>query len=309
MVLSRTIKNNLDRITLSPVLWDAPMQGWTSFRIGGPADALVTPESVVELQAVLALCAEEKIDWRIIGRGTNLLVPDDGYRGVIIVLGDGFKTITRNDDAEIPGVVVRTGCATALSRLADWNGEQGLSGLEFTAGIPGSVGGAVAGNAGAWGTEIGDVVSRLHLVDAKETKILTSQQLKFGYRYLENLKALRGGWVIIEVEFLLQNDTSEKIRQTMRTYRNARREKQPVGMPSAGSFFKNPEGDSAGRLIDSAGLKGLSVGDAEVSLKHANFLVNRGNARAADVIALMKDIQSRVKQNSGILLEPEVHFL
>ena len=310
MVLSTTIKEALVEMSDLPVLWDAPLQAWTSFRIGGPADGLVTVERVEELQSILALCGREKVNWRIIGRGTNLLVSDDGFRGVVIVLGEGFKGINRCGDLdEGRGVVITAGGAASLSLLTDWCAEQGLSGVEFAAGIPGSVGGAVAGNAGAAGGEMSGIIHRVHLAGEKETLSVPREELSFSYRCWKDLGESLRGYIITEVELKLKTGSTKKIQDTMRDLRRLRRDSQPFGMPSVGSFFKNPAEGSAGRLIDNAGLKGLRFGDAEVSEKHANFLVNRGNASAADVIALMREIQHQVQQKSGILLEPEVQFL
>lgn len=309
MVFSASVKKALAEAVESPVLWDAPLQAWTTFRIGGPADALVTPETTEQLRDVLALCRQEKLDWTIIGRGSNILVADKGYRGVVVVLGEGFKAISLLEVSEQGAIRIRAGAAASLTRLTDWAVEQGGSGLEFAAGIPGSVGGAVAMNAGAWGEDMSGVIESIQLVNHERTVNVTRSEAGFSYRCFKDLSEKYRGFVITMVDLSLKKFFPEKIREKMKELRNLRAGSQPAGMPNAGSFFKNPLQTSAGRLIDEAGLKGFRIGDAEVSRKHANFFVNRGAATAADVITLMREVQARVKQNSGIMLEPEVHFL
>lgn len=309
MALSAAFKEALAATVDSPVLWDAPLQAWTTFRIGGPADALVTPETTEQLMGVLALCEQEQLDRAIIGRGSNILAADEGYRGVVLVLGEGFKVLSRLETAGNRSVRIRAGAAASLTRLTDWAVEQGASGLEFAAGIPGSVGGAVAMNAGAWGDDMSGVIDSIQLVNHERKVIVPGPEAVFSYRCFNDLSEKYRGFVITRVELVLKKGSPEEIRGKMREFRNLRAASQPAGMPTAGSFFRNPGQGSAGRLIDEAGLKGLRIGDAEVSKKHANFFVNRGSATAADVVALMREVQARVKQNSGIMLEPEVHFL
>ena len=227
----------------------------------------------------------------------------------MIVLGEGFKTISRLESDEEGKFRVRAGAAASLTRLTDWTAEQGGSGLEFAAGIPGSIGGAVAMNAGAWGEDMSGVIESIYLAEGGGEVIVPGAEAGFGYRCWKDLTEKYQGFVITGAELLLKQETSETIREKMSQLRHLRKKSQPVGMPNAGSFFKNPSRMSAGSLIDDAGLKGLRIGDAEVSQTHANFFVNRGAATAADVVALMREVQGRVKQNSGIMLEPEVHFL
>ena len=309
MVLSDSVKKALSETVESPVLWDAPLQAWTTFRIGGPADALVTPETEEQLMGVLVLCEQEELDWTIIGRGSNILAADEGYRGVVVVLGEGFKRFSRLQESGQSSIMIRAGAAASLTRLTDWAAEQGGSGLEFAAGIPGSVGGAVAMNAGAWGEEMSGVIESIRLVNHERMVDVRGTEAGFSYRSFQDLSLQYRGFVITAVDLLLKKSTPEKVRGKMKELRTLRTGNQPAGMPNAGSFFKNPFQANAGRLIDEAGLKGLRIGDAEVSRKHANFFVNRGGATAADVITLMREVQARVKQNSGIMLEPEVHFL
>lgn len=309
MALKQKFALNLAKNVIHPVIWNAPLSAWTTFRIGGPADALVTVDSADELIAVIGLCCADKVAWKIIGKGSNIIAPDQGFRGVIIVLGTGFDECARSEERTDRTVVVSTGAATGFSRLAEWAASEGLCGLEFAAGIPGSIGGAVTMNAGAWGHQTADVIHRLFLVHEAKEIICERKDLHFSYRCWDDLYSDFKGAVITAVELLLTVGKTTDIKQTMRALRRKRQEKQPLGMPNAGSFFKNPKGESAGKLIESGGLKGLRVGDAEVSEKHANFFVNRGQATAADVLELMKRVSARVKETSGFDLEPEVHFL
>ena len=333
------LKRKLESLVSSPVLWDCPLCDYTSFAIGGPAMALVTVEEMSELQRVLVFLQEQKILWRIIGKGTNLLVNDRGFAGVILILGKGFGTIsqlktelnvvpppTENISANSrlavsEGPVLQVGAGCSLARLVSWCTDQGLTGLEFAAGIPGTVGGAVIMNAGAWGCEMaGVLVSVTVITPAGEIRTLPRAELDFGYRiwhdFSKRLPSVgvtgeeRGArLVVVGVELQLASGDQEQIRSLCQSYREKRRLNQPNKECSAGSFFKNPKGDAAGRLIEASGLKGVRVGGAMVSPVHANFLVNSGGATAEDVVMLMKKVQAAVQKDSGILLEPEVHFL
>jgi len=308
-----TLKKKLAALADSPVLWDCPLRDYTSFAIGGPATALITVEGLAELQRLLVFLGEQKIAWRMIGKGTNLLVSDAGFAGVILILGKGFATIEPVSES-VDGIVVHAGAGVSLARLVGWCGDQGFTGLEFAAGIPGTVGGAVIMNAGAWGREMADILKSVTVVTpAGEILVLPRTELDFGYRIWHNsFHENRSGKlsrVVAGVELHLTAGDPEQIRDLCRSYREKRRMKQPGKEPNAGSFFKNPQGDAAGRLIEASGLKGMKVGGAMVSPVHANFLVNCGGATAADVVALMKKVQATVQRDSGILLEPEVHFL
>lgn len=307
------LKRKLAALVDGPVLWDCPLREYTSFAIGGPAAALVMVETPVELQRLLVFLGEQKIAWRIIGKGTNLLVSDSGFDGVILILGKGFATIELVSES-VDRMVVHAGAGVSLARLVGWCGDQGCAGLEFTAGIPGTVGGAVMMNAGAWGREMADVLASVTVVTpAGEILVLPRTELDFGYRIWHNSvqEKMGGGLgpVVAGVALHLAAGDPERIRGLCRSYREKRRIRQPGKEPNAGSFFKNPQGAAAGRLIEASGLKGMKVGGAMVSPVHANFLVNCGGATAADVVALMKKVQTAVHRDSGILLEPEVHFL
>lgn len=314
MGMDGVLKKALGMLVSSPVLWDCPLRNYTSFAIGGPAAALITVKDLAELQRLILFLEEQKVQWRIIGKGTNLLVSDAGFDGVILLLGKGFGTIVRGDAAKNGGVIVRAGASCSLARLGGWCVDQGLSGLEFAAGIPGTVGGAVIMNAGAWGGELADVLASVTFVTSSgQVCTLPRADLKFGYRiwhdYYHAKKQAGAVWVVVGVELHCMAADQEQIRGLCQSYREKRQVKQPKGEPNAGSFFKNPEGDAAGRLIEASGLKGLRVGGAMVSPVHANFLVNCGGATAGDVLELMEKVRLKVQEDSGVVLVPEVHFI
>jgi UDP-N-acetylmuramate dehydrogenase len=304
------LKNKLASLLAAPVLWECRLAPFTSFAIGGPAEALARVDHRGELQPLLGFLAEEKIPWRIIGRGSNLLVRDEGFAGVILLLGREFKEISRPEGiSSTTGVIA--GGGVSLGRLALSCSDFGLAGLEFAAGIPGTVSGGVVMNAGAWGEDMAGVVQALTLIDADGARRLTAAagELDFAYRSWPGFAAYSGRAVIAEVEFGLRPDSSEAITARSRVLAEKRERSQPRARGSAGSFFKNPPGESAGRLIEACGLKGLKVGGAMVSERHGNFLVNTGQATAGEVLTLMKIVQEKVKNDQGIILEPEVHFL
>jgi UDP-N-acetylmuramate dehydrogenase len=306
-------KQELAKLASGPVRWECPLCDYTSFGIGGPAAALIVVESLAELQGVLLFLQTRTIPWRIIGKGSNLLVSDGGFDGVILLLGAGFAAISDEDGVQVDDVIMRVGAACSLSRLVNWCGEQGVSGFEFAAGIPGTIGGAVIMNAGAWGRELADGLVSVTMVTASgHVCSRPRSELDFGYRIWHDYDRNDEKQVVVGVALQGKKADPEQIKSLCRSYRQQRQEKQPKGLldaRSAGSFFKNPPGDAAGRLIEASGLKGLAVGGALVSPVHANFLVNSGGATAANVMELMKRVQDKVYADSGILLEPEVHFL
>ena len=300
-------KEALCQVALNPVQWNCPLRDYTSLAIGGPAEALVTVEERGELQDLLTFFRDKGLQWRVIGRGTNLLVKDSGFDGVIVLLGSGFKAIACKDDGA--SILVRVGGGRGLPGLSGWCIKQGLSGLEFTCGIPGTVGGAVVMNAGAWGEELADVLTSVTVMTAAGAKEMQRREMHFSYRcWRDHADGLEGA-VVTEVEMRLFRAEPDILRRRCSEYLAKRRERQPKGQANAGSFFKNPLGDGAGRLIEKSGCKGMRVGGAMVSPVHANFLVNTGDATAADVKELMERVQKMVLRDSGILLEPEVHFL
>lgn len=310
MSLSASLKAVLAEVVGErPILWEAPLASWTTYRIGGPADALVTLHDGAEVRQLLALCRREGIRWKVLGRGSNILASDDGFRGLIIVLEGKFKYIVRQQEAVENRPVVQVGAAVSLPRLADWCCTEGCGGLEFTAGIPGTVAGAVIMNAGAWGAEMSRIVGEVELLGPDGSVALKAAQLRFGYRCCLSLREEFGDLVIGKVQIILEKDQPEGIRKRMRELQQKRRISQPVGLASGGCVFKNPAGVSAGRLIDEAGLKGMRIGDAQISETHANFFVNRGRASAADMLALIRLVRDRVQETSGNILEMEIEFL
>ncbi len=297
-------KERLQSLVGKAIQWNCPLRDYTSFGIGGPADALVIVENSKELQQVLHFFDEEKVLWRIIGRGTNILVKDDGFAGAALLLSGDFKEVRFAEQED--GIVLTAGAGHSLSKLSSICMEKGYSGLEFAIGIPGSVGGAVIMNAGAWGGAIADVLFEIQLQTSRLARTYCNEEMKFGYR--SSHISEKETFVISAASFTLRRDEREKIRSKCQSYLDRRRESQPVGYGNAGSFFKNPQGDSAGRLIDASGMKGVCIGDAEISTKHANFIINRGRASADDIVQLMELVIDTVYRDSGIRLEPEVQI-
>jgi len=308
MSLSSSQKAVLTGVVRGKIQWDAPLSAWTTYRIGGPADALVTLLDVEDLQEVLKFCRLEQLRWKLLGRGSNILAADEGFGGIVIVLGEGFKYIGRDPERDQGSNWVKSGAGVGLARLSSWCADSGLSGFEFASGIPGTVGGGVVMNAGAWGRSMADVIRSIELVDHEKIEIISEKHLNFSYRTCRAL-AGRKNAVVTGVTMSLKTAAPEQIKETIRTLKEKRKERQPYGQPNCGSVFRNPEEISAGKLIDEAGLKGRRIGDAAVSEKHANFIVNCGQASAHDVLALIDEIKERVMQTSGVELIPEVQFL
>lgn len=283
------------------IFLEEPMKFHTSFRIGGPCDYFVHLSSKEELEAVAELCKKEGKDFLIIGKGSNLLVRDEGLRGVVAVLkGDLTKAVREGNEVEV-------GAGMSLSELADFAAKEGLSGLEFASGIPGTVGGAVFMNAGAYGGEIKDVlVSALLLVDGR-LQTFTNEELRLSYR--KSIVQSLPGAIVVSARFSMLPEKREVIQERMDDLNERRREKQPLELPSAGSAFKRPENGFASKLIDEAGLRGFRIGGAEVSKKHTGFIVNVDNASCEDVLKLISHVQEVVYEKSGIKLVPEVKLL
>ncbi len=276
----------------------------TSFRIGGPADLLVLPDSVGEVATVVRAAHAHGARVTVVGGGSNVLVGDGGIRGVVVKLGRGFRRVTWV--AEGGSLRVSAGAAVHLGRLARMAVERGLAGLEYAEGIPGTVGGALFMNAGAYGGDVADVAERVEAVDGEGRVVaLDRDGLAFGYRR----GGLPRGLIVTSVTFRLRPDDPSAVRARMEVAQARRTASQPHGSPNAGSIFKNPAGDHAGRLIDVAGLKGARIGRARISERHGNFIVNEGGARAEDVKALMDLAQRVVWERSGIWLEPEVRLV
>lgn len=283
------------------VLEQEPMARHTTFRIGGPADYFVELGSIEQIRAAIQVCREENLPWFVLGRGSNLLVSDKGYRGVILSIYKDFQK------TEIQGETVTVQAGVLLTTLSGKVLDASLTGLEFASGIPGTIGGAVVMNAGAYGGEMKDIVRKVTVLDQDgEVRTLTCGEMQFGYR---TSLAKKKGYIVLGAELTLKQGEKEKIREEMQALKAKRIEKQPLEFPSAGSTFKRPEGYFAGKLIMDAGLRGAAVGGAQVSEKHCGFVVNTGNATAADVRELMRQVQGKVQEQFGVYLEPEVRFL
>lgn len=282
---------------------DVPMSRHTSFRIGGPARRMAFPESREQLVILLGLAEECGIRPFLLGRGTNLLVSDRGLDTLVIKTAERMTSIRRLDD-----VTLEADAGVLLSRLAVYAQQAGLAGLEFAHGIPGSLGGAVCMNAGAYGGEMKQVLRSAAVLFPEEgVRTLSCEELKLSYRH--SLLTERPEAVVLYAEFALTPGDPEQIRETMRTLMAKRKASQPLEWPSAGSTFKRPAGHFAGTLIDQCGLKGLTVGGAQVSEKHAGFLINRGGATFADMTELIRQVQQRVLDATGVQLEPEVKIV
>ncbi len=276
-----------------------PLSKYTTFKIGDPASAMVTVTDAASLSKLYALCSELSVPCFILGNGSNLLVSDDGYNGVVFRLDGDFKEIVNIDER-----TVKCGSALSLARLCKYALDHSLSGLEFAWGIPGTVGGAVFMNAGAYGGEMKDVVERASFVAPDGTVgTKTAKQLELSYRH--SIFADTPG-IITSVTVMLRHGDREIIRGKMEDFMDRRRTKQPLEYPSAGSVFKRPEGHFAGGLIEECGLKGKQIGGAQVSEKHAGFIINKGGATCSDVLSLVEFIQETVLREKGVSLECEI---
>jgi UDP-N-acetylmuramate dehydrogenase len=282
----------------------APLAQHTSFRIGGPAELLVLPDTADELAAVVRLAAAHGAAVTLLGGGSNVLVGDGGIAGIVVKLGRGFADVAWNDhDGDTS---VRAGAAVQLGRLARAAVARGLAGLEYAEGIPGTVGGALFMNAGAYGGDVAGAVEAVEAISSQgEVVRFHASGLRFGYRRVE----LPPGTVVTAVRFRLRREDPRAVRGRLDEARLRRTSSQPSGRANAGSIFKNPPGDHAGRLIEAGGLKGARAGRARISERHANFIVNEGGARAGDVKALMDLAQRVVWERSGVWLEPEVRLV
>lgn len=293
------LSSTTDRIRIEE---NAPMKGHTSFRAGGEADLLIEALDEESLCHVLKTLDEEGYPHMLLGRGTNILVRDGGYRGAMIKPAEGFQAIERQGDALV------CGASALLSAVAKRACEEGLSGFEFASGIPGSMGGAVFMNAGAYGGEMADVIEKVRLIsaDGRTVREIGVQELEPGYR---KSKIQQTGEIVSLVTIGLQEGDTAEIRSMMGELMEKRNARQPVNLPSAGSFFKRPEGHFAGKLIEDAGLGGLTVGGAQVSELHKGFIVNVDGATATDIIQLMGIVQATVMDRFGVMLEPEVRIV
>lgn len=288
-----------------PVLWDEPMKNHTSFKIGGPAAALCAPKDRQQLRELVGFVQREGVDSWYIGNGSNLLVSDAGLNGIAILLDSSF-----DGEIELDGTVLLAPAGKKLSAVCAAACAAGLTGLEFAYGIPGSVGGAVYMNAGAYGGEMKDRLLWVeYLAPTGEIVRLEQEQLSLSYRHSRFMEEGMEGSCIVRAAFGLQRGEKAAIQSEMDRILNQRRQKQPLEYPSAGSTFKRPQGAFAAQLIDKCGLKGFTVGGAQVSKKHAGFVINTGKATCADVLELTRQVRECVQEKTGYLLELEVRQL
>jgi UDP-N-acetylmuramate dehydrogenase len=295
--MKRDYKKWASGLIKGKVLFDAPMRQFTSMKVGGSADSLFFPRNVDELKKVVRYARRKKIPLLVLGKGTNLVVRDKGVRGWVINLTQGMKKIRKD------GEVVEAEAGLPLQRLVQFSIQKGLAGLEPFSGIPGTVGGGVAMNAGAWGAELKDILLSVTLMrEDGEIVERSRSRLRFSYRGL----VIPSSWIILKGRFRLKKGKKEEILERVKSYSEMRKKKQPLDYPSAGSIFKNPKEGAAGKWIEEAGLKGVRIGRVMVSDRHANFIINLGRAKAEEVICLMEIVEKKVYEEKGISLEREV---
>lgn len=279
---------------------DEKLSGYVNFKVGGPADILLIPDSKEQVKKSIGICRENNIPVYVIGNGSNILVRDGGFRGVVISL-KGVHNITVNDER------IEAECGVMLKEVSDKAMENSLTGFEFACGIPGTIGGAVFMNAGAYDGEISHVIESAEVIDENCNIInLTNEELDFGYR---SSLVMKKGYIVLSAVFKLKKGQVKTIKELVNDLTNKRESKQPLEYPSAGSTFKRPTGYFAGKLIQDAGLKGYSIGGAAVSEKHSGFVINKGNATAKDITDLIEHIQDEVKKQFGVDLHTEVRII
>ncbi|MEG0919545.1 MAG: UDP-N-acetylmuramate dehydrogenase [Anaerovoracaceae bacterium] len=300
--MKETIKDFVEILDEDRIIADADMREFTSFKAGGKAKILVTPNSVEELKAILVYLDEKNINHMIIGNGSNILVKDGGFDGVMVKIGQGFDSVIVNGDE------ITAGAGALLSVVAKTAQRESLAGMEFASGIPGSMGGAAFMNAGAYGGEMKDIITQVRVVskDGREDKIMSLEELELGYRHSKLYDTLD---IVVSVTMKLRKGNKTEILDEMKELNKKRNTKQPVNYPSAGSFFKRPEGYFAGKLVQDANLKGVTVGGAQVSELHSGFVINIGDATATDIINLMHIVQGVVMKEFGVMLQPEVRII
>lgn len=303
MELDKNLISYMEKIPgIENVEKNAPMSRYTSFKAGGEAEALVTVSDESALVKLLGKLKSENVPHMMMGAGSNILVRDGGYRGVIIRLGMGFSHIRYEDD------LIRCGAAAKLSAVSKFAMDRGLQGLEFMCGIPGSIGGGLCMNAGAYGGEIKDFIDSAEIISAQDGQVRNTLPAYMGLGYRSSAFQ-KSGDIILSASFKLKEGEKAEIQGKMQSFMESRNSKQPVQYPSAGSFFKRPKGNFAGTLIEKAGLKGLSIGGAQVSPLHGGFIINMGGASATDILQLMEVVQHRVADKFEIWLEPEVRII
>lgn len=287
-------------IDKSKVKYNEPMSNHTTIKIGGKADVLVLPQNVDDVINVIKFAKEKSVKVLVIGNGSKLLVRDGGIRGIVIKLSSKFSNYT------IDGEYIEVEAGASLPKISIVARESSLSGLEFAAGIPGNIGGAIYMNAGAYGSDMSNVVEQVTYLDSNlDVKCIKNSECEFGYRTSIFKTKLKGA-VILSAKLKLKKGNKQEIEDVMKKNNDSRREKQPLEYPNAGSTFKRPEGFFVGKLIDDLGLKGMKIGGAEISTKHSGFIVNTGNAKAKDVIDLIDCIKEKVLENNNVKLEEEI---
>ena len=285
------------------VLEQEPMRLHTTFRIGGPADVLCLPENDEQVAGILTILKQENVPFYVVGNGSNILVKDNGFRGCIV------KMLHKGSEIRVDGKAstLYAGAGETMMTIAVRAAKEGLAGMEFASGIPGTLGGTVSMNAGAYEREMKDIVKSVRIVTPEgEIRDVSNEEMAFGYR---TSAVPKNNWIVLGALLQLAPDDPEKIQERIDDFTHRRKTRQPLEYASAGSTFKRPEGHFAAKLIDDCGLRGLTVGDAQVSEKHAGFVINKNNASAADVLALMEQIQKTVKEKFGVDLVPEVRVI
>lgn len=291
----------IDNIGKDKVLKNVPLREHVSFRVGGPCDCMVFPSTAEETAAAAEICRAEKVPYYILGNGTNVIAPDEGYRGTVIKIGRNYSGIRCEDNR------ITAQAGALLSAVSNTALDNSLEGLEFAGGIPGSVGGGIIMNAGAYGGELKDVVNRVTVLDNNgKIRTVNCEECEFAYRSSVFQKS---GDIVLEAEFMLNPGNPEDIQGRMKDFSRRRAEKQPLSFPSAGSTFKRPDGYFAGKLIEDSGLKGICVGGAQVSELHAGFVINRGGATASDILELIELVRNTVYDRFKVMLQPEVRIM
>lgn len=294
--------SGLDAFVKGTLIYDAPMSQYTTWRIGGKADCLFLPQDGEDIAAALSFVKERKIPYMVMGNGSNMLVLDGGIRGLVIRIGESMTSYTVHDD-----LMMEAQSGLILAKMARETAKKGLRGLEWAAGIPASLGGAAVMNAGAYGHFFYETLRAVEIIDRNgKCSTISVADLDYGYR---NTSLMKLGAVVTKVYLQMAEDSAEELTASVEATLKLRRGKQPLELPSAGSIFKNPPGDHAGRLVEASELRGLSQGGARVSEKHGNFIVNTGHATAQDVVTLIKRVQQIVNEKFGIMLEPEVRLI
>jgi UDP-N-acetylmuramate dehydrogenase len=304
MAVKNEVKEALENIVVQKILYDEPMSRYTSLNVGGKADALVLIENEDQLVKVIRRLGEKKIKYFPAGNLTNVIVRDGGYRGAILLM-TGLKEISCEHAQENSGLIFAQ-AGSGLARVVNLSVAEELTGFEFCSGIPGSIGGAVWMNAGAYGREMKDVLESVTLLDSDGVrKTMKREEISFSYRKT----SFPAGTIILKASFKLENGERWRIKEKINEILQWRQEKHPLDFPSAGSIFKNIPGQPAGKLIEDMGMKGITAGGAQISSKHANFIVNRGRATAADILTLIELVQFRTEKEKGVKLETEVVFI